>query len=106
MYTWETYEDMVAELLKEGCITDVRYEEDGPVVTFNMEVLELKYPEVADAAKEEQMEQIEESLNNLVDMGLLQMGFADSEDGGIEAVYSLTEAGEKYVKSLNLTDQP
>jgi hypothetical protein len=92
---------MISELLAEGCILDIQEDgENGPVVTFNMEVLELKYPDVAEVAKQEQLQEIDDALSNLVDLGLVEMGFMPTEDGGIEAVYSLTEMGKKYAENL------
>lgn len=105
MYQWESWSEMIAELLREGCILDVQDdEENGPLVTFNLPVLEVKYPDVAEVVMKEQNQQVDEALNNLVDMGLLEMSFQETEDGGIEAVYSVTDAGKRYIETMNLTD--
>jgi len=100
MYDWDSHSDMIAELLQEGCILDIQEADEGPLVTFNLPVLELKYPAVAEVVKQDFYQEVDEALNNLVDMGLLQMAFQESEDGGIEPVFSLTEAGEQYVNNL------
>lgn len=101
MYSWDSYEEMTAELLAEGCLTDIQHdEENGTIVTFNMEILELKYPEIAEAVKEEQLKEVDETLRSLVDKGMLEMSFRETEDGGIEAVYSLTEIGRQYAETF------
>jgi predicted transcriptional regulator len=101
MYSWETDEEMIAELLAEGCIKDIRYDDiEGTLVKFHMDVLELKYPAVAEVVKAEQMQEVDESIQELIDKGLVQMSFQETEDGGLEAVYGLTEAGKAHAEYL------
>jgi hypothetical protein len=97
---WETDEEMVAELNEEGCIESISYDEDGEqLIKFNMDLLEIKYPAVADAVREYQMEEVDEALARLMEQGLLEMSFSEQDDGSLEPVYMLSEFGRKVVES-------
>lgn len=88
-------EQMIDSLVEDGCFID-----RGDTYEVNWPLLEVLHPAVYDVMWEGHIEEVDEALNSLCDMGLLQMGFRVTEEGGMEAIYSLTEDGIAYVGGL------
>ena len=100
-YVWDSEEEFLAEMEREGCVKSFSWDEDGGLlISWHLDVLKEKYPDVHAVVEESLLEEVDESLRRLTDDGLLDMSFQEKEDGTIEAVYSLTEEGERIAESL------
>jgi hypothetical protein len=82
----------IDRLILEGAMTPDHLDEDNDMIyTFDMARLKEVNPELY----AEQMREVEESVEQLVDMGLLE-GTAVDEHGDI--VYNLTEQGSEFFR--------
>lgn len=98
---WESDADFVTEMLDTGCMTDYFMDTGGEwVCQWDMKKLEELYPDVYNVIREAQLEEVDEALRGMVDKGLLEMSFQETPEGGIEAVYSLTDAGREAAKQI------
>lgn len=103
---YESEDAFLAAMDRDGCIREFAWDENGELmISWNMDVLREKHPDVADAIEEIHLEMVQESLSSMTDKGLLHMSFQENDDGEIEAVYSLTEEGERLAESLSITDE-
>lgn len=97
---WDDEDDFVKEMLDTGCMKDYFIDDDGEwICQWDMEKLENMYPDVAKAVQEAQLEEVGEVLNDLVDQGMLEMSFQETENG-LEEMYSLSEKGKIYAQEM------
>lgn len=91
----------MAEMVEAGCIKDVTVDASGEVwYTWNEDILESKYPEVARILHDIQEEEISEALSDLVDKGLIEMIVRVNDDGTLEDAYRLTALGKEVTSDF------
>lgn len=92
----QEFEDWIEELIADGSFIS----HDNDTINVNWDVVEALHPGLAEDLRQIQMQEIDEAMRELCDIGLLQMGFREKEDGSLEQVFSLTEAGHRYVEMM------
>lgn len=96
MVSDEEYERFIQELTEDGCITSSN--EEGH--SINWELLEVLHPATYEALWAQHCAEVDEAMQQLLDLGLIQSSFRENEDGTLEEVFSLTEAGTAYAESM------
>lgn len=97
---WPDEESFIAEMVASGCVIEVEHGDDGPVLTWDMERTKELYPEVAAIVEDAFNREVKGTLLGMVDDGLLEMSFEETEDGGIEEVFFISEEGKEVLSSM------
>lgn len=92
---WDNEEEFLAEMVEAGCVKSY----DDEIIVWDFEKLQILYPSIYESIYTAQMNEIEESLSRLVDLGLLNMSFKEA-DGKIQPIYALSDKGKAYVESI------
>ncbi len=82
----------IAEMVSSGAL-DVEFSDDGEVLFKITGLTQTLYPEFYKA----HLEELDEELLHLLELGLVSVTYTES----LEAVFSLTEAGQQYVEEAN-----
>jgi hypothetical protein len=88
-------DEVVQGLIDDGCFTD-----QGDTFGVDWELLEILHPAIYEALWAEHTREVDQALDNLVESGLLDTGFQQTDEGGLETIYMLTEAGKAYVEGM------
>ncbi len=85
-------EQEIAEMVTSGAL-DVEFSDDGEVLFRVTPLTETLYPEFYKA----HLEELDEELLHLLELDLITVTYNEN----LEAVFSLTEAGRRYVEEAN-----
>jgi hypothetical protein len=92
----DEFENYFAYLLDQGVYVPAGIDEDGEAqYKFVPEVAKVVSPELYWL----EMNEVDKTLLDLIDKGLVQMDIKPDEDGNLDAIYSLTEAGKIEVNN-------
>ena len=87
-------DEKVQHLIETGCLTPVGFDEDGDrLFVWNPERLAEVEPELFSALKEEAQKETDDALKGLLDKGLVDLEYDDSEH---DFNIIFTEDGEKW----------
>jgi DNA-binding MarR family transcriptional regulator len=96
---WDDFEDMIASLEYEGCIERIEVDAHGErQFFFDFDKMDILHPQMSAELQAEHQAEVDEALSSLVDKGLIEMYVQPTPDGGIEAVYRLSEDGRRYAE--------
>jgi hypothetical protein len=102
-HDWSGEYEFMGEMLMNGCIKGHAWDENGELlIEWDWPVMKEKYPAVHDALYEIHMEEVADSLNKMVDDGILEREPIVTPEGELDEVYSLTPEGKALADSLGL----
>jgi len=93
----EQFERELESMKDDGSIIDIN--EEG-LIKFDLAKLEILHPGLYELVWEDIQRDIDESIRSLMDKGLLQMSFQQTENGGLEEVFMLTEEGRRVAEEM------
>lgn len=104
--SWNSDEEFLGEMLTSGAAKGiVRDEDDGELmISWDIPMLIMLYPQVYEAMMQIHMEEVQETLNEMVSDGLLEVDPVIHPDGEIDETYSLTDLGKKVLDGLDTQD--
>ena len=91
------FEAELEAMKEDGSINHI--DENG-MIQFNMQKLEILHPALYHAVWEDMCREIDASIRDLVDEGLIEMSFRAKDDGGLEEIYMLTDAGRAVAEEM------
>lgn len=92
-------QEFMEGLVESGCLVLEGLDaESEPVYRWNWDLLSVLHPEFHRLLWEEHLAEIDQITSSLTDRGYLTMGVRETEDGGIQETFQVTEQGREAVE--------